>query len=80
MLLDRGVINSGPLVALSLAGRLDLLPALFAEFWIPEQVFHEVVLAGVSRPGASALADARWALGGPCLSRANARPAADCRT
>jgi len=62
MLLDRGVINSGPMVALSLAGRLDLLPALFAEFWIPEQVFHEVVLAGVSRPGASALADARWAL------------------
>ena len=61
MLLDRGVINTGPLVALSLAGRLDLLPALFAEFWIPEQVFHEVVLACVGRPGASALADARWA-------------------
>jgi hypothetical protein len=60
MLFDRGVINSGPLAALSLAGRLDLLPALFAEFWIPEQVFHEVVLAGVGRAGASALADARW--------------------
>jgi hypothetical protein len=30
MLLDRAVINSGPLVALALAGRLDLLPALFA--------------------------------------------------
>ena len=61
MLLDRAVINSGPLVALSLAGRLDLLPALFGEFWIPEPVFREVVLAGVGRPGASALADARWA-------------------
>ena len=61
MLLDREVINSGPLVALSLAGRLDLLPALFAEFWIPEPVFHEVVLAGVGRPGASTLADTHWA-------------------
>ena len=29
MMLDRAVINAGPLVALSLAGRLDLLPALF---------------------------------------------------
>ena len=61
MLLDRAVINSGPLVALSPAGRLDLLPALFGEFWIPEPVFHEVALAGVGRPGAGALADARWA-------------------
>lgn len=60
MLHDRAVINSGPLVALSLAGRLDLLPALFDQFWIPEPVFHEVVLAGVGRPGASALTDTRW--------------------
>ena len=34
MLAERAIINSGPLVALSLAGRLDLLPALFGEFWI----------------------------------------------
>ena len=31
----RAVVNAGPLVALSLAGRLDLLPALFREVWIP---------------------------------------------
>jgi predicted nucleic acid-binding protein len=61
MLLDRAVVNSGPLVALALAGRLDLLPALFDEFWIPELVFQEVAVAGVGRPGASTLADARWA-------------------
>ncbi len=61
MLLDRAVINSGPLVALALTDRLDLLPALFAEFWIPELVFHEVAVVGVGRPGATALADARWA-------------------
>lgn len=60
-MLDRAVINSGPLVALALAGRLDLLPALFAKFWIPEPVFREVAVAGVGRPGASTLADASWA-------------------
>lgn len=60
MLAERAVINSGPLVALSLAGRLDLLPSLFGEFWIPEPVFREVAVAGLGRPGAVALADARW--------------------
>lgn len=60
MQFDRAVINTGPLVALSMAGQLDLLPALFDEFWIPETVFHEVV-AGLGRPGAEPLAEARWA-------------------
>ncbi|MCF7996408.1 MAG: DUF3368 domain-containing protein [Chromatiaceae bacterium] len=61
MLAERAVINAGPLVALSLAGRLDLLPALFSEFWIPQRVFDEVTVAGMGRPGAETLAGARWA-------------------
>ena len=60
-MLERVVVNSGPLVALSLAGRLDLLPALCREFWIPEVVYREVTVAGVGRPGADGLSDARWA-------------------
>lgn len=60
MLAERAVINSGPLVALSLAGRLDLLPELFGEFWIPDLVFHEVAIAGLGRPGADALIDVHW--------------------
>lgn len=60
-MLDRAVINAGPLVALSLAGKLDLLPALFREFWIPETVFREVAVAGLGRPGAAALSDPAWA-------------------
>lgn len=60
MMLDRAVVNAGPLVALSLADRLDLLPALFKEFWIPEAVYREVAVAGLGRPGAAALADAAW--------------------
>jgi len=59
-MLDRAVINAGPLVALSLAGRLDLLPSLFKEFWIPEAVFREVAVVGLGRPGAAALTDAAW--------------------
>jgi predicted nucleic acid-binding protein len=59
-MLDRAVVNAGPLVALSLAGRLDLLPALFREFWIPEAVFREVAVAGLGRPGAAALSEAAW--------------------
>lgn len=48
-MLDRAVINAGPQVALSLAGRLDLLPALFTEFWIPEAVFREVAVISLAR-------------------------------
>ena len=62
MQIDRAVINSGPLVALSLVRRLDLLPALFREFWIPECVFHEVVVAGLGRVGSDQLADGQWTL------------------
>lgn len=60
-MMDRAVINSGPLVALSLAGRLDLLPTLFSEFWIPEAVYHEVAVAGLGRPGAASLSEPQWA-------------------
>ncbi len=59
-MLDRAVVNAGPLVALSLAGRLDLLSVLFNEFWIPEPVYREVAIAGLGRPGAQALTDTDW--------------------
>ena len=61
MLAERAVINAGPLVALSLTGRLDLLTDLFREFWIPEPVFYEVAIAGLGRPGSGDLSDIRWA-------------------
>lgn len=59
MLIERAVVNAGPLVALSLIGRLDLLE-LFPEFWIPDVVFQEVAVAGIGRPGSSNLTEARW--------------------
>lgn len=55
-----GVVNSTPLIALSLVGQLDLLPALFNEILVPSSVNDEVVLQGRGRPGAKEIAQAEW--------------------
>lgn len=54
------VCNSGPLIALSMVGQLDLLKKLYRRIIIPEAVFREVVSAGSGRIGASEIADADW--------------------
>lgn len=59
-MLERAVVNAGPLVALALLERLDLLPALFAECWVPPTVFEEVTVAGIGKPGAETLLGADW--------------------
>jgi predicted nucleic acid-binding protein len=59
-MLDRAVVNAGPLIALSLLDQLDLLPALFAECWVPQTVFNEVAVAGIGKPGAKSLQSAAW--------------------
>ncbi|MCB1919538.1 MAG: DUF3368 domain-containing protein [Candidatus Competibacteraceae bacterium] len=59
-MIERAVINTGPLVALSLLKKLDVLPALFREFWIPAPVYAEVVTAGLGRPGAMDLSAPQW--------------------
>ncbi|MDD5034688.1 MAG: DUF3368 domain-containing protein [Methylococcaceae bacterium] len=59
-MIERAVVNSGPLVALSIIGQLDLLPALYAECWVPQTVFNEVAVAGIGKPGAKSLQAADW--------------------
>ena len=59
-MIERAVVNSGPLVALSIIGQLDLLPALYAECWVPQTVFNEVAVAGVGKPGAKSLQASDW--------------------
>ena len=54
------VVNAGPLVALSLLDQLDLLPALYAECWVPQTVFNEVAVAGLGKPGAKSLQSSDW--------------------
>ena len=56
----RAVVNAGPLVALSLAGHLELLPLLFKEILIPRAVYREVAIDGLGRAGAASLSEAVW--------------------
>lgn len=59
-MIERAVVNAGPLVALSLLGQLELLPTLFSEVWIPQTVFNEVAVAGIGKPGSAALQSVQW--------------------
>ena len=57
---NRVVVDAGPLVALSLLGELELLPALFAECWVPQAVYNEVAVAGIGKPAAESLQSGAW--------------------
>lgn len=56
----RAVVNSTPLIALSITGHLPLLNTLFDRVFVPVSVYQEVVLQGKGRPGAEAVAQADW--------------------
>lgn len=56
------VVNSTPLISLSITGHLFLLNILFDLVFIPVSVYEEVVLQGKERPGAEAVAQADWIL------------------
>lgn len=55
----RLVVDTGPLIALSKIGHLDLLPQLFDDIVIPAAVLGEIAKPGDSRPGAE-IKDRRW--------------------
>lgn len=54
------ICDSGPLIALSVVGQLELLPRLFERVQVPEAVFSEVVRSGAGRAGAAEVAGAGW--------------------
>ena len=54
------VSNASPLISLARIGRLDLLRQLYGELFIPEAVWHEVVIEGVGQPGADEVKAATW--------------------
>ena len=54
------VTNSTPLIALSKINRLELLQEVYRSIYIPEEVYTEVVVNGVGKPGASEVASADW--------------------
>ena len=54
------VVDAGPIVALSKAGQLTLLPQLFDEVVVPQSVIEEVAGHGETRPCAE-IAHLPWA-------------------
>ncbi len=54
------VSNASPLISLARIGKLDLLRQLYNEVFIPEAVWHEVVIEGVGQPGADEVKAATW--------------------
>ncbi|NUM35901.1 MAG: DUF3368 domain-containing protein [Candidatus Brocadiae bacterium] len=47
----KAVINSSPLISLSLLGQLELLPKIYDEIIIPKAVYHEVFVKGKGKTG-----------------------------
>ncbi|MGK7901811.1 MAG: DUF3368 domain-containing protein [Hormoscilla sp.] len=56
------VVNSTPLISLSITGHFSLLNTLFDRVFIPVSVYEEVVLQGKERPGAEVLAQVDWSV------------------
>ena len=54
------VADAGPLIHLSLLGKIDLLPSLYGRVLIPDLVHDEVVRAGTGRPGSMEIQGATW--------------------
>lgn len=55
------IADAGPIIALGIAGQLDILGQLFGRVVVPEAIYVEVVVQGRGRPGSSELARASWA-------------------
>lgn len=58
--MNRIVCNSGPLIALGLLDRLDVLKELFPEVLIPEAVQREIEEGGLKRLGLASFRRAVW--------------------
>lgn len=54
------ISNSSPLINFGTLGRLDILRTLYGNLFIPEAVYHEVVVVGQRHPGAAAVREATW--------------------
>ena len=65
------VCNAGPLIALSMVGKLDLLKNLYEQVVVPDAVYREVCGSGVGKLGSVEVASASW------LQRARPEPAGE---
>ena len=54
------VINTSPLISLSILGKLNILPMLFEETYIPAAVYQEAVILGKKKYGSTDIKNATW--------------------
>ena len=54
------VSDSGPIIAFSRVGRLDILKRLFGHVIIPDAVYEELVVMGKGRPGEPEVRQSAW--------------------
>ena len=54
------VSNASPLISLSKAGALEILPNLFGRITLAAEVFHEITVVGAGRPAATGVQAATW--------------------
>ena len=45
---------------LAIIGRLDLVKSLFGEVFVPQEVWHELTVAGKGKPGSELIRQAEW--------------------
>jgi predicted nucleic acid-binding protein len=57
---SRIICNSGPLIALGILARLDILKSLFDEVLVPEAVHREIERGGVRLSGLEEFRRAEW--------------------
>jgi len=67
---SRIICNSGPLIALGILARLDILKSLFDEVLVPEAVQKEIEQGGIKLSG---LEDFRRGLDSHCAAQGKAR-------
>lgn len=58
------VVNSTPLIGLSILGKLTLLQELFDQVLIPESVYQEVAVHGAGKIGAEEVKKKAFPMGG----------------
>ena len=54
------ISDSGPIIAFSRVGRLDILKRLFCHVIIPDAVYEEFVVMGKGRPGEPEVRQSAW--------------------
>ena len=63
------VTNSTPLIALSKINRLELLREIYRLIYIPDEVYTEVVVNGLGKPGMAEVASADWIIHQPVTDK-----------